>query len=437
MRNRLTTFAWLAIVGVVGFLTLSLTHGQGPLPQAPVVKPATKKIIIGAPRPDAASAPVHKPARDLSQLTPLQKQLYLATQRAGRWLDRMNALNGRFEHGLQPALNLRLEGDHPLRQAGAAFTLARAAHFLDDDNQTAHARQAVLALLENTVADKVKKVRHSVLPSPIVNRLSYAALLVLAIHELPNPDADLLAKSDQLCEYIRAQQRSDGSLRCREAVAGERGDDDPEEAQQFPGQALYALMRSQQQRPAAWKTDLVLQATPFYLKCWRDHKGREFVAWQTAACAEAFAATKEKVFAEAVFEMNDWLCGLQQEGLDPQHPQWLGGFPTVVEGKVVSQAPDVTSAVCAEALAEACRTTRQQGDLKRHERYTAALERTLQFLTTLQYTEADTQHYADWYRPKLQGGFHFNHQDGNLRIDYTQHALAALVQYLRYVVQVQ
>ena len=53
----------------------------------------------------------------------------------------------------------------------------------------------------------------------------------------------------------------------------------------------------------------------------------------------------------------------------------------------------------------------------------------MQFLTTLQYTDANTQHFADWYRPRLVGGFHASHQDGNLRIDYTQHAVSALVQY--------
>lgn len=53
----------------------------------------------------------------------------------------------------------------------------------------------------------------------------------------------------------------------------------------------------------------------------------------------------------------------------------------------------------------------------------------LQFTTRLQYTEADSQ-FADWYRPRLVGGFHASARDGVLRIDYSQHALSALVQYL-------
>ena len=72
--------------------------------------------------------------------------------------------------------------------------------------------------------------------------------------------------------------------------------------------------------------------------------------------------------------------------------------------------------------------------LRQYRHYSEALERCLQFLATLQYTDANTQHFADWYRPALLGAFHASHEDGNLRIDYTQHAVCALVQYLTHVV---
>jgi hypothetical protein len=57
----------------------------------------------------------------------------------------------------------------------------------------------------------------------------------------------------------------------------------------------------------------------------------------------------------------------------------------------------------------------------------------LQFVTTLQYTEANTQHFAEMFRPVLVGAFHPSHQDGNLRLDCTQHAVAALSHYVEHV----
>jgi hypothetical protein len=363
-------------------------------------------------------------------LSDLGKQMYSSARRGAVWLARMNDVKGHFVHGWVPALNLPLEGDHALRQAGAAFALARAARYFQEDRQTARATQAILALLADTTESADKKERHPVLPSA-VHRVSAASLLILAINELPSPGKDLLDESEQLCEYLHCQQQSDGSLRVNEPAGGS-APEDGEWTSQYVGQALQALMSSQEHRPAGWKTELVRRALPLSMKWWREHKDRNFVCSHAAACTEAFLRTKEKVFAEAVFEMNDWLCGLQHDRLDERRPQWLGGFQNTIDGKLVSNAPDVSSALCTEALAEACRVTRQLGDVTRNDRYMAALERGLQFLSTLQYTEADTQHFADWYRPHLVGGFHAGHKDGTLRIDYTQHAVCALVQYLRY-----
>jgi hypothetical protein len=106
------------------------------------------------------------------------------------------------------------------------------------------------------------------------------------------------------------------------------------------------------------------------------------------------------------------------------------------DGRVVPTPPDAGSGSCAQSLSEACRVARQAGDLQRFRRYREAVENCLRFLTTLQYTAANTQHFVEEYRSQLVGGFHASSQDGTLRIDYTEHAVSAMVQYLRYVVNV-
>ena len=113
------------------------------------------------------------------------------------------------------------------------------------------------------------------------------------------------------------------------------------------------------------------------------------VPWHTAAYAETYLTTKEPALAESVYQMADWLCGLQHERLDPRHPLWVGGFMTWADGRVTLAEPQVGSASFAEALAEACRVAAASGDPSRYRRYREALERCLQFLTTLQYTDAN------------------------------------------------
>jgi len=383
----------------------------------------------------SANTTVMPAVHDLSRLTDLQKQMPLCARRGAEWLFRMNEVKGRFVYGYVPALRVPLDGDHFLCQAGAAFALARAARFTGEERYAARATQAILALLDETSTDKNDpQLRYTSLPPSVINRLGAAGLLVLAIHELPAPQADLIDKAEQLCNYIRSRARPDGSLACSEA--GEDGKvpaDEFESLLVHPGVALYGVAHSYKLRPAVWKLDLGRKAALHYREWFKTHKHPSFVVWQTAAFSELYVRTKDPVYAEFVTDMNDFLCGLQYDQIDPRRQLWYGGFMGWSDGRPVEQPPQIGSAVYAESLAAACRVVRDLGDVARYDRYSATFERCFQFLITLQYTDANTDHFAAWYREKIVGGFHASHQDGNLRIDYTQHAVSALVQYLELV----
>jgi hypothetical protein len=408
---------FLLLAGVVGLTMVgSWLAGQ----EQPVVPPVSIK-----PAQEPSSA-----APDPGKLPPAQRHFYLSAKGCMEWLARCNKADGRFVPGYAPALRMPLEGDGYLQQAGAAFALARAAAFFQDARGAAIAKQALLTLLLETTTDR--SARYTAAPEAFLNRLASAGLLLAAIHELPNPAADLSQSADELCSYLRAQQQPDGAFALTAASAATRHDI----IRQHTGQALHGVMRSHAQRPAPWKLDMVRKACAYYHPWWKQNKSLAMIPDHTAAYTEAYLATKGKEFADCVFEMNDWLCGLQCTNVDARQAHWTGGFSRSDDGKAQPTAPDVQSAAAAESLADACRVARAAGDARRLQRYRSALENCLLFLTTLQYTEANTQHFADWYRQNvLVGGFHLSHQDGNLRIEYAQHALAALVQYLKYVAE--
>jgi hypothetical protein len=443
MRSPMPWFAGVLVLGIIALATWSLTRGQAPSGSSvPVRPPAATKAPTSAepPAPDVGEAVsvtspkqpgLEKTGEDSSASSPLQQQIQLSALRGADWLFRMNGPDGRFAPGQLPALNAEMEGDHFLLQVGAAVALARAARFTSDERYADRAIQAILVLMGETVVDaRDKSVRYTSLPSSMVSRVAAAGLLVLAVHELPAPKKDLLDQADQLCNFLRRQQRADGSIclsdTTEEAKTVEE-DDSP-----IPGLALYGVLRSQQRRPAGWKTDLARKSLAYYAPLWKEHKNPAAAAWQTGALTEAYLLTKEKAFAECAFALSDWLCGLQHarlDQLDPRHADWWGGFMEWQSGKVATSAPTVEGAVCAEALAEACRAAKQAGDTERLKRYRESLELGLQFLTRLQYTQANTNHFADWYRPKVLGGFHASAVDGALRLDYTQHVVCAMVQY--------
>jgi hypothetical protein len=424
---------------LAGGMTFSLIRGQERLgdarakPPAPRASLSPTNTVLRAPSL-AAPPSTRTPgtAHDFSKLGELQKEMLVSCQCGADWLARVNGIKGRFQPGYLPALGIPMEGDHYLRQVGAAFALARAARFLGADRYAALATQAILTLLEDTVVDASDATcRHTSLPSPVLNRLGTAGLLVLAIDELPSPQSDLLDKSEQMCNWIRRQARADGSLRCRDGDDNDKPEaDDADSVNEYPGLALYAVLRSQRHRPAAWKLDLARKAVVYYRGWWHEHGGMAFVPWQTAAYAEAFVQTKEAQFAQFVYQMNDWLCGLQYDRIEPSRVVWYGGFMQWSDGRAVDSPPNIGSAVFAESMAEARRVARAGSDVARYQRYTEVMHRVLQFLVRLQYTDANTQHFEEWYRPRLVGGFHASTQDGNLRIDYAQHALSALVTYL-------
>lgn len=379
---------------------------------------------------------------DLSKLDPVHRAIFLSAWRGAEWLWQANRPNGLFLYGYIPSLDTPMEGDSYLRQIGGAFALARAARFMGDPRFAARARQAALTLLATTEIDpNDPTIRYAKFPSAYANRLGGAGLLLLAIHELPEPGEDLLQHSDQLCQFIRVQQQADGSLKFQDDFPPDnplnpQNDEDKEGINYYPGEALYGLMKSQQHRPAAWKTEVARKALAYYRPWWNKHKNTALVPWQSSAYAEAYLMTKEKAFADFVFEMNDWMASLQY-GTDPRNsPLWQGGFAVWMNGTAVAMPPRVGSASYAEGLAAACRVARQAGDVPRYRRYREATERCLQFLMTLQYTPANTRHFTDWYRPRLSGAFFGSHQDGSIRVDYTQHAICAMMEYLQYVADV-
>ncbi|MFO0842774.1 MAG: hypothetical protein U0797_10320 [Gemmataceae bacterium] len=417
MRTRLLA---LALVVTAASVTFSLIRGQAPAPATP---------SDPAPAAESAATPGRlAPARDLSRLTKLQQQVLFSAQSGADWLFRMHGVKGRFLPGYIPALKQPLEGDSYQRQAAAAAALARAAKLCGEERYAARATQAVLALLEDTAADAGDSLsRYTTLPPAVVNRLGAAGQLALAIYELPAPQKDLLDRAEELTRYLSRQANPDGTLRYGESKTPDDG------VNHHPGVALAALARSHRVRPAPWKAEAVRKAAPAYRAWWKAHRSPEFVPMQTAAFAEAYLATRDKALADFVFEMNDWVCSLQYTRIDPRRMNWFGGFQAVADGGPVEAEPTAGCAGLAEGLCEASRVAREVGDVERHQRYAEAAERCLQFLSTLQYTEASTQHFASWYRERLVGGFHASHQDGNLRLDHTQQAVSAKLAYLEHV----
>ena len=423
---------------VVGLAVVALSAALGQAQQQKTQEPAGSPRLLPADLTPAGFVPPPGDSAVVSQsafkkLSPLSQQIHLVAKRGSEWLYRAHQPNGRFLTGWRPTLAQAIDDDTFLRQAGAALALARAARHFQDERYAARARQAVLTLLTDTAADpRDPHARCTTLPSSVVNRLGAAGLLLAAIHEVPAPADDLLMQGEQLARFIFDQQRPDGSLSLSDAPSVPV---DADGVNYYPGWAIYGLMRSQTARPQPWKTEFFRRSLGFYRAWWKQHPSAAFAASMAPACAEAYVNSKERAkdaaAADFCRELCDWLCGLQYQTLDASAPHWLGGFQEFSGGNPARAMPRAADAAYVGALVEGCRVARQVPDLERYPRYKDAVQRGAQFLTTLQYTESNTQQFAAEYRSRfLVGGFHVSPVDGDLRLDDTRQAVAALVQYL-------
>jgi hypothetical protein len=431
MRQRIIlasiSFAFAALGGIV---TYKFTHGQPPPkndsgPVRPAVFNAPAESGASATRRSSANSPSH----DLTKMSASTRRLYLSARAGAEWLLRAdNSANGRFLPGWNPALGQPLDRDDYLHQCGATYALAKAARYFGDERYLMKARQAILSLLADTKTDANDPTsRCTSLPTIMVNPLAADGMLLMAIHELQNPADDLLKTGEELAQFIRKQQQPDGSFRLGDA--GEGISIDKESSRVFPGMALYGLVLSQRNRPASWKRESALKAIDYYRRQWKTDPWLSAAAWLTLACAECYVQAPDRKLADYIFEMCDWVC-TQQYGPNSSNPKWIGGFMGRSNGKSVLSAPTIDQAPNLEAMAAACLVTRHVPDAQRYAKYREALAMGAEFLISLQFGESNTLHFTPGYRTAVIGGFHPSHGEGRLRIDYNQHAVCSLIQYI-------
>lgn len=334
-------------------------------------------------------------------------------------------------YGWNPSLNRPIRGQSFLRQAGALAALARGVNALSQPSL-----QSFSVFDESTtlaIQDKIHRLRgrRPNLPSSDAHPVGFAALLLLATVEgpwFPSQSSDAAAK---LAGDLKDRQRPDGTIRLGPEVDPneDEGDDDLEEMAYYPGEALYAIARYNR-RGNTSSIAIVERAFEPYRRHWREHRQLAFIPWQTGAFAEAYFATQRTIFADFVFEMNDWLLPLQYTPTMSAPVDWIGGFDFSDGRERFHAPPGATTGSYAEALVDAWRVATAVGDRERAERYESALIGAFRFLMSIQYTTDNTMHFQPELRAMVRGAVHAGVDDGSVRIDFTQHALMAASLYL-------
>jgi len=219
---------------------------------------------------------------------------------------------------------------------------------------------------------------------------------------------------EKFANFIVSQQRNDG------AFAGIYGK--KEENLYYSGEAFYALAMAYDMLEKKEYLKAIEDALEFYWSSDYDYDDSAFIPWASSGCAKWFRLTDDDKFLDFCFEMTDIQIARQYlvDELDD-----LGNS---IYGCI--NGPTVNTGVYLEGIGDALRVAKSEEDNKRINNYYNCLKAGIEWVLSLQFRKE-----KQLGRPQRAfGGFHrgFDVDDAYLiRIDYTQHAISALLRVLR------
>ena len=181
----------------------------------------------------------------------------------------------------------------------------------------------------------------------------------------------------------------------------------------YPCQALLALGRACEEELCEVDKPRLDRALRYYGHRFRARHDWGMVSWLPQACAAWHRVEDDVRFADLACEVADWALTYQQ----------------VKSGAFLNDhqpdTPGYTTAVYLEGVAAAASIAALRGDARGHRRYLNACERGLRFVDRLVYQERDRPVLPNL--PWALGGVRTSLVRSDVRIDFVQHALAAVL----------
>ncbi len=307
--------------------------------------------------------------------------------------------DGTFYSAYQPFQNRLLEYVDAARLAHGAWVLARAHKTFGGDEVKNAADKVIDGLVEKLVheGDEVWLERENETPS--VAELSF---LLLALSNLRENDSLIKDLANTLWRCVELPY---GRITTHKNPA----DPSPEIFQDyFPGQVLLALAAGCEANASTIDEERLRRSFQYYHHRFRYKRHFGQVTWLLQAFSNWWQVTGDAQFADAVFEIADWLLGYQQDK--------TGAFINDHQ----SNTPGYTTGVYLEGIAAALQ-------VEQVDRYQESFARGLAFLDQLIIQERDrailpNPHFAIG---GLRQGLHYS----EIRTDFVQHSLSAILDF--------
>lgn len=157
-----------------------------------------------------------------------------------------------------------------------------------------------------------------------------------------------------------------------------------------------------------------------------ENRNPAFIPWHAQAYYNVWLHTQDEELQKFVFEMSDWLLGVQQWD-DVLHDDAQGRFHD--PNRPFGPPHASSTGVYMEGLIDAFCMARKVGDSERQEKYRRSIVRGLRSVNQLLYRDETNMWYVQ-KRDLLRGGVPTTVYDNIVRIDNIQHNLMAILKIL-------
>ncbi|HWX41455.1 MAG TPA: AMMECR1 domain-containing protein [Blastocatellia bacterium] len=341
----------------------------------------------------------------------LRDQLSRLADRHCDYLLRQQKPDGTFYLRYEPFQNRLYDGTSLPWLAHAAWVLARAHNMLGGNKLRSASNKAISYLLNTAVTAEDGLW----LQGKDASTIAELSFLLLALCERsksrPRTDHARALAASQIAETLWSAVDNHG------LIATHRLPTESPDAYQdyFPGQALLALAAAGQARGevADGRLEKLYRAFRYYRHRFRYKRHFGQVSWLMQAFALWWQVTGDRLFADLVFEIGDWITLYQVEK--------TGAFINDHQ----SDTPGYTTALYLEGITSALGVTALNGDRERYDRYLNCCARAYRFLDRLVIQERDS---AILPNPEFAyGGLRQSIHRSEVRIDFVQHSLSSVL----------
>ena len=340
-------------------------------------------------------------------------------RRMSDWMIRNVDINGKMAYKYWPSNGQYSDANNMIRQWMASVCLIRISEFYND--------QDIAALAERNIQYNLEQFYQSAGSLGFIEfngkaKLGSTALAALAIADLPG-SSSLSAYEAALRATIFHLWRDNGAfLTFLKPI--NRNDNQ----NFYPGEALVYLSKLQSITNDATLL-MHLQRSIEYYRSWHlENRNPAFIPWHTMAYAQIWQQTRDPALSDWIFEMNDWLLGIQQNS-SITNPDTVGRFYDPTRPQYGPPHASATG-VYLEGLIQAYNIAKEIGDTKRASSYQSAILHGLRSLLQLEFNDDVDMYYIS--KPDhVYGGLRTTVYNNEIRVDNVQHGLMAILEVLK------